>query len=370
MPAWTPDFDSHDIHNTHDIHYGNHLIDKSHLNSTATTNSNNNSIIKDSISSSSNTTISNSLSSATSYDSTILFNNDGSYNDNSIYPLKAVIDIPNHLDYNNINANSNVSNNNYLDNNNNNNHINNDNIHNNNNNYNTYNNINNNVVSPSSSCVSPTLTHSNNSQYDINQMSNYSNLSNYHLESQNQSLYQALNNQINQDNSLSIPKLEMLNNSNNNNIINNTDNNITNIAANTNATPKIKKKTTKSGRVKKPMTLVQRKAHNKIERKYRININSKIANLQKLVPWMSADSVAFEIDKHSNNDNKIKDEDDNNNELDNLNNTSNKKLNKSMILDMVTEYILLLKDENRKKDLEILKLKGQLNDNDNTQFQQ
>lgn len=122
-----------------------------------------------------------------------------------------------------------------------------------------------------------------------------------------------------------------------------------------------KPKEAKSGRVKKPMTLVQRKAHNKIERKYRININSKIANLQKLVPWMSEDGVAFEIDHKpsrlypANQDDKLVHGD----SAAGLP-SPNKRLNKSMILDMVTEYILLLKDECRKKDNEIFYLKEQL----------
>jgi len=117
------------------------------------------------------------------------------------------------------------------------------------------------------------------------------------------------------------------------------------LASGANPVPKPKR-----GRVKKPMTLVQRKAHNKIERKYRININSKIANLQKLVPWMSQDGVAFEISNANSSASSA------------LNEAvaNNKKLNKSMILDMVTEYVVLLKKECDKKDEEIQKLKHQL----------
>ena len=107
------------------------------------------------------------------------------------------------------------------------------------------------------------------------------------------------------------------------------------------------------------MTMVQRKAHNKIERKYRININSKIANLQKLVPWMSDDGVAFEIDSKSGK--KVPIHTDAGDEFQMPPSpASNKKLNKSMILDMVTEYLLLLKDECRKKDAEISDLKAKL----------
>ncbi|GME96947.1 unnamed protein product [Ambrosiozyma monospora] len=93
------------------------------------------------------------------------------------------------------------------------------------------------------------------------------------------------------------------------------------------------------------MTLTQRKAHNKIERKYRININSKIANLQKLVPWMSNENIAFEVDgTHSFLSSEER----------------GKKLNKSMILDMVTDYLVFMKEENMKLRKENDNLKAQL----------
>lgn len=133
------------------------------------------------------------------------------------------------------------------------------------------------------------------------------------------------------------------------------------------STTKKPKESKSGGRIKKPMTMVQRKAHNKIERKYRININSKIANLQKLVPWMSEDGVAFEIDSKSGKKVPVHGCGNNNNddEADTSqipSSASNKKLNKSMILDMVTEYLLLLKDECRKKDAEISELKTKLSE--------
>lgn len=78
----------------------------------------------------------------------------------------------------------------------------------------------------------------------------------------------------------------------------------------------------------------QRKAHSKIERKYRININSKIARLQKLVPWMCDDDISFQISPDGNiKPPRLKQE--------------VRKLNKSMILDIVTRYIIHLKEENR-----------------------
>lgn len=212
--------------------------------------------------------------------------------------------------YNNIHIHN--SNSNYI----------NDNTENNINNNNNSNNLNDDDESPTSSCVSPTLIHDK-----------IYNSHKYHLESQINSF-----NGIEINNNHIPVKQEIDDNKILENITPKQELN------NINSSTKVKR-----GRVKKPMTLVQRKAHNKIERKYRININSKIANLQKLVPWMSEDGVAFEIDsKNLNNEN-------------NNNNQQNKKLNKSMILDMVTEYLLLLKDECRKKDNEIQDLKNQLN---------
>lgn len=101
------------------------------------------------------------------------------------------------------------------------------------------------------------------------------------------------------------------------------------------------KSRTSRKRSKRPMTATQRQSHNKIERKYRININSKIASLQRMVPWMSQDGVAFET--HCSEEIKAARD-------------SGKKLNKSMILDMVTEYIGYLQEELRKKDEEIARL--------------
>lgn len=109
----------------------------------------------------------------------------------------------------------------------------------------------------------------------------------------------------------------------------------------------VRRKSVARKRVKKPLSVAQRKAHNQIEKKYRININSKIASLQKLVPWLSQDGVAFEI--NTNNLNKASSQ---------SNDTSFKKLNKSEILDMVTEYIMLLQEECKKKDAIIEQLQS------------
>ncbi|KAG7907951.1 hypothetical protein KL906_003368 [Ogataea polymorpha] len=120
--------------------------------------------------------------------------------------------------------------------------------------------------------------------------------------------------------------------------------------ATTTKTRRRRKSTT--GRSKKPMTVTQRKAHNKIERKYRININSKIANLQKLVPWMSNEIVAFEIDAAGR---------------DHLQSHAlgGRKLNKSMILDIVTKYIEHLKSDNEFLRKRVSELEGHNTDTDN-----
>lgn len=100
-------------------------------------------------------------------------------------------------------------------------------------------------------------------------------------------------------------------------------------------------------KVRKPASHDQRLAHNRIERKYRMNINSKIANLQQLVPWMSETGIAFPVSSKTEK------------ELSDARNTG-KKLNKSTILDMVTSYISHIQNENDKKDMEIQHLKNEL----------
>lgn len=93
------------------------------------------------------------------------------------------------------------------------------------------------------------------------------------------------------------------------------------------------------------MSVKKRQSHNKIERKYRMNINSKIAKLQSLVPWMENGDVAFttsdSITKHNFK----------------LAKSAGKRLNKSTILDMVIEYVTHLKEENSRQAVELQCLK-------------
>lgn len=303
IPTWSNDLDHLETSITNDnTHDNNASLAEYQLNST----------FHSALSSTNSTTVS-SISSASSYSDSLMSNN-GNYNyhyshDDSLYPLKAVFnDIPVFNGSSNESHNPNsVEESNTLQ-----------------------------LSSPLSSCVSPTLTgvkmqnlqedHNNPMTYQMQERISSSAVS--PLDSRDDYV---LSSNVNQNEKQNDERNESHHQKINDSII---------------TPPPTATKRTKSGRVKKPMTLVQRKAHNKIERKYRININSKIANLQKLVPWMSEDGVAFEVDsKHLTED------------ISEIQMQSNKKLNKSMILDMVTEYILLLKDECKKKDDEIKLLK-------------
>lgn len=66
------------------------------------------------------------------------------------------------------------------------------------------------------------------------------------------------------------------------------------------------------------LTDTQKEAHNKVEKKYRVNINSKINSLQTIIPWFSNDA----------------------------NMCMDLKINKSVILEKAFDYIVYLKSEN------------------------
>lgn len=69
---------------------------------------------------------------------------------------------------------------------------------------------------------------------------------------------------------------------------------------------------------RKRLTDTQKEAHNKVEKKYRVNINSKINSLQTIIPWFSGDhEISMDM-----------------------------KVNKSVILEKAFDYILYLKSEN------------------------
>ena len=131
---------------------------------------------------------------------------------------------------------------------------------------------------------------------------------------------------------------------------------------------------------RKRLTVDQKQAHNKIEKKYRININTKIAKLQQIIPWVSSERTAFEVANakakaaKENNDNE-----ENNNNLTNLTNNNNNnndniinntlqhlnvggctKLNKSIILEKAVDYILYLQNNERLYEMEVQRLKKEV----------
>ncbi len=112
------------------------------------------------------------------------------------------------------------------------------------------------------------------------------------------------------------------------------------------------KKPKKKRAPRKRLTAHQKQAHNKIEKRYRININAKIAGLQQIIPWVASEKTAFETGDG------IKIEQDG----------EVPRLNKSMILEKATAYILhlqesdvKLKEENEKLRREVERLGGNVN---------
>jgi len=97
------------------------------------------------------------------------------------------------------------------------------------------------------------------------------------------------------------------------------------------------KKPTRRRVPRKRLTDTQKQAHNKIEKKYRININAKIAGLQKIIPWVALERTAFETGKNDSDDEDM--------------NGNYSRLNKSMILEKATDYILYMQ-QNEKRILE------------------
>ncbi|RLV93402.1 Carbohydrate metabolism regulator TYE7 [Spathaspora sp. JA1] len=94
---------------------------------------------------------------------------------------------------------------------------------------------------------------------------------------------------------------------------------------------------------RKKLTDDQKRAHNKIEKRYRININAKIAGIQKIIPGVAFEKIAFETGEQSS-------ESDNN----------CARLNKSMILEKATDYILYMQQRENQLQEENKKLKEQV----------
>lgn len=79
--------------------------------------------------------------------------------------------------------------------------------------------------------------------------------------------------------------------------------------------------------LRKRLTESQKEAHNKVEKKYRVNINARINSLQTIIPWLSSENeVPMDL-----------------------------KLNKSVILEKAYDYIVHLRSENEE-------MKSRLND--------
>ena len=109
------------------------------------------------------------------------------------------------------------------------------------------------------------------------------------------------------------------------------------------------------GNNRKQLTEHQKRAHNKIEKKYRININTKIAKLQQIIPWLDTEETTFfsclPDSNNNNSDGCTKDI---------VPNTKKPRLNKSMILEKAIDYILYLQNNERLYEMEVRRLKSEL----------
>lgn len=104
-----------------------------------------------------------------------------------------------------------------------------------------------------------------------------------------------------------------------------------------------------SGR--RQLTEHQKQAHNKIEKKYRININTKISKLQQIIPWLATEETTFscQLDDNGKCPNK-----------ESASNIKKPRLNKSMILEKAIDYILYLQNNERLYEMEVMRLKSEL----------
>lgn len=89
----------------------------------------------------------------------------------------------------------------------------------------------------------------------------------------------------------------------------------------------------------------QKMRHNKVEKKYRHNINTKIANLQNVIPWTATKVLNFECDEFTT-ETPIK--------------TGGHKINKSEVLDIATNYILHLQGQSELMNQELMFLQLEL----------
>lgn len=112
----------------------------------------------------------------------------------------------------------------------------------------------------------------------------------------------------------------------------------------------VKKQKKKAPR--KRLTPNQKEAHNKIEKRYRININSKLARLQQIIPWVASEPSTLDVLEGKC---KAGETDDSFGVP-----TTTPKLNKSMILEKAVDYILYMQNNERLYELEVHRLKAEL----------
>ncbi|CCF60407.1 hypothetical protein KAFR_0K00520 [Kazachstania africana CBS 2517] len=97
---------------------------------------------------------------------------------------------------------------------------------------------------------------------------------------------------------------------------------------------------------RKRLTPKQKQAHNKIEKRYRININTKIAKLQQIIPWVASEQTAFEVSDAIKREQQNK--------------ATATRLNKSMILEKAVDYILYLQNNKNLYEMEVERLRNEL----------
>ncbi|CAL9731503.1 serine-rich protein Tye7p [Monosporozyma unispora] len=107
---------------------------------------------------------------------------------------------------------------------------------------------------------------------------------------------------------------------------------------------------------KRRLTENQKQAHNRIEKRYRININTKIAKLQQIIPWLATEQTAFASKLPEDNKDFVTDT-----PTTTTTTTKKTRLNKSMILEKAVDYILYLQNNERLYEMEVMRLKSELN---------
>jgi twist-like factor len=137
-----------------------------------------------------------------------------------------------------------------------------------------------------------------------------------------------------------VPELDLMDNqiSRNNSSVSMTS------TTSTNSTEELEKKPKKKRAPRKRLTAHQKQAHNKIEKRYRININAKIAGLQQIIPWLCSEKTAFETGDGCKPDEGA----------------DVPRLNKSMILEKATSYILYLQENEKKMKEQMEKMQGEI----------